>query len=242
MLDASSFIQRGVSTIWAHISISATAHLMAVRGQIGVHGQLHDVMFLSNDAGFPGEERIFVFNGDYVDRGAWVLETFLLLLAWKVFMPDRLYLLRGNHESKYCTSVYGFEKEVTKYGGKGKQVYRKCFMCFEGLHLASIIGERDFGLFRGIPITSSRRSKGKKNSWLIIRSHEGSDAREKRPGLAGMDHGYTIDHVVELGNSSLSLVLQTILSFRQWKKGTTTKGHTLSWNLPILITWSFTVL
>ncbi|PKI67322.1 hypothetical protein CRG98_012271 [Punica granatum] len=34
---------------------------------------------------------------------------------------------------------------------------------------------------------------------LIIRSHEGPDAREKRPGLAGMDHGYTIDHVVESG-------------------------------------------
>lgn len=34
---------------------------------------------------------------------------------------------------------------------------------------------------------------------LIIRSHEGPDAREKRPGLGGMDEGYTIDHVVESG-------------------------------------------
>lgn len=49
-----------------------------------VHGQLHDVVFLLRDAGFPGEDRFFVFNGDYVDRGAWGLETFLLLLAWKV--------------------------------------------------------------------------------------------------------------------------------------------------------------
>jgi serine/threonine-protein phosphatase 5 len=49
-----------------------------------VHGQLHDVIFLLRDAGFPSEDRIFVFNGNYVDRGAWGLETFLLLLAWKV--------------------------------------------------------------------------------------------------------------------------------------------------------------
>ena len=49
-----------------------------------VHGQLHDVIFLLRDAGFPSEERVFVFNGDYVDRGAWGLETLLLLLAWKV--------------------------------------------------------------------------------------------------------------------------------------------------------------
>lgn len=49
-----------------------------------VHGQLHDVIFLLEDAGFPGEDRFFVFNGDYVDRGAWGLETFVLLLSWKV--------------------------------------------------------------------------------------------------------------------------------------------------------------
>lgn len=34
---------------------------------------------------------------------------------------------------------------------------------------------------------------------MVIRSHEGPDAREKRPGLGGMDEGYTIDHVVESG-------------------------------------------
>ncbi|KAH1043816.1 hypothetical protein GLYMA_09G195800v4 [Glycine max] len=220
-----------------------------------VHGQLHDLLFLLQDAGFPSRDRIFVFNGDYVDRGAWGLETFLLLLAWKVFMPHNIYLLRGNHESKYCTSVYGFEKEVmVKYGDKAHG-----------------------GLFRSVTVTPSKRFKGKKNRkinvnheskilslgsleelskarrsvldppwegpnlipgdvlwsdpsknpglapnkergiglmWgpdcteeflkkyqlkLIIRSHEGPDAREKRDGLEGMDEGYTIDHVVDSG-------------------------------------------
>lgn len=49
-----------------------------------VHGQLHDVLSLLGDAGFPDQSRFFIFNGDYVDRGAWGLETFLLLLACKV--------------------------------------------------------------------------------------------------------------------------------------------------------------
>ncbi|WCJ32881.1 serine/threonine phosphatase 7 [Euphorbia peplus] len=247
-----------------------------------VHGQLHDVLSLFRLAGFPSHDRFFVFNGDYVDRGAWGLETFLLLLAWKVYLPQRVYLLRGNHESKYCTSVYGFEKEVlAKYGDKGKHVYRKCLGCFEGLPLASIIAGRVYtahgGLFRSVSTTPSKRTKGKKNRrlisnsetmplslgsldelskarrsvldppweglnlipgdvlwsdptmrnglspnkergigllWgpdctedflkkfqlkLIIRSHEGPDARQKRPGLTGMDEGYTIDHVVESG-------------------------------------------
>ncbi|PNY10885.1 serine/threonine protein phosphatase 7-like protein [Trifolium pratense] len=259
---------------------SSSAASVVVVGD--VHGQLHDLLFLLRDAGYPSKDRIFVFNGDYVDRGAWGLETFLLLLAWKVFMPENIYLLRGNHESKYCTSVYGFEKEVmVKYSDKGKHVYRKCLGCFEGLPLASIIAGCVYtahgGLFRSVTVTPSKRLKGKKNRkinvttdsknislgsleelskarrsvldppwegqnlipgdvlwsdpsktpglspnkergiglvWgpdvteaflkkyqfkLIIRSHEGPDAREKRDGFEGMDEGYTIDHIVESG-------------------------------------------
>ncbi|XP_074556437.1 serine/threonine-protein phosphatase 7 isoform X2 [Curcuma longa] len=137
-----------------------------------VHGQLHDVLFLLEDAGFPAEDRLFVFNGDYVDRGAWGLETFVLLLAWKVFLPHRVFLLRGNHESKYCTSVYGFENEVlAKYGDQGKQVYRKCLRCFEDLPLASVIADSVYtahgGLFRSINVTPSKRSKGKKGRRIV---------------------------------------------------------------------------
>ena len=34
---------------------------------------------------------------------------------------------------------------------------------------------------------------------LIIRSHESHEARVGRPGFAGMDNGFTIDHEVESG-------------------------------------------
>jgi len=34
---------------------------------------------------------------------------------------------------------------------------------------------------------------------LIVRSHEGPDARDKRSGMEDMDKGYTIDHVVKAG-------------------------------------------
>ncbi|GMP26877.1 hypothetical protein CsSME_00003131 [Camellia sinensis var. sinensis] len=58
--------------------------------------------------------------------------------------------------------------------------------------------ERGIGLLWGPDCTDEFLKKF--NLKLIIRSHEGPDAREKRSDLAaGMDEGYTIDHVVDSG-------------------------------------------
>ena len=73
--------------------------------------------------GRPGEDRAFIFNGDFVDRGPWGLELLLLLAAWKAALPGRVWLLRGNHESQQCTQHYGFLKELkAKYGSGGGKV------------------------------------------------------------------------------------------------------------------------
>lgn len=71
--------------------------------------------------GEPSAEAVYVFNGDFVDRGAWGLETFLLLASWKLACPHHVFLLRGNHETALCSMVYGFKGElVAKLGSKWK--------------------------------------------------------------------------------------------------------------------------
>ena len=81
------------------------------------HGQFHDVLRLLSVAGRPSSSHLMVFNGDFIDRGAWGFEVLVLLAAWKVALPHRALLLRGNHESVYCASTYGFCGEVeAKYG------------------------------------------------------------------------------------------------------------------------------
>ena len=76
------------------------------------HGQLHDALKLLDLAGSPSATNWFVFNGDFVDRGAWGAELLAVAMAWKVAAPDHVFLLRGNHECEFCTEVYGYKREL----------------------------------------------------------------------------------------------------------------------------------
>lgn len=84
-----------------------------------------------------------------MDRGFYSVETFLLLLALKVRYPDRITLIRGNHESRQITQVYGFYDEcLRKFGSVN--VWRYCTEIFDYLSLSAVIDNRVFCVHGGL--------------------------------------------------------------------------------------------
>lgn len=81
-----------------------------------IHGQFYDLVNIFSEFGFPEQKRLYLFNGDFVDRGSFSAEVMIALLCYKVASPKTFFLNRGNHEARDLNTLYGFEGEiVAKY-------------------------------------------------------------------------------------------------------------------------------
>ena len=101
-----------------------------------IHGQFFDLLNLLEEGGPPGNEQ-YLFLGDYVDRGSWSCEVMFYLLSLKISYPDKIWLLRGNHECATVSGHFGFKQECKiKYG---MNVYYRFLLLFQVMPLCAVI-------------------------------------------------------------------------------------------------------
>ena len=112
-----------------------------------IHGQYYDLLRIFEHCGYPGDHN-YLFLGDYVDRGKQSLETICLLLVYKIEFPNKVHLLRGNHESSVTNRIYGFYDECKRrYNIK---LWRSFTELFNYLPVAALIDERIFCMHGGL--------------------------------------------------------------------------------------------
>lgn len=113
------------------------------------HGQFFDLLEIFRLNGGPSPDHMYLFNGDFVDRGSWSCEIAILFYCYKIVYPGQFFVNRGNHETVNMNKVYGFEGECKhKFGSDN--VFKLFTESFTFLPLATLIGEKYLVLHGGL--------------------------------------------------------------------------------------------
>ena len=91
----------------------------------------------------------YLFLGNYINKGFNSVECISLLICLKVRYPHRIYLIRGNHENRDISQIYGFYNEcLQKYGNIN--IWKYFIELFNFLPLTAVIDSQIFCVHGGL--------------------------------------------------------------------------------------------
>jgi len=120
-----------------------------------IHGDLESLIHIIKDSDFikkaQKKQNVFlIFLGDYGDRGPSSPETYYLILKLKKLFPEKVILMRGNHEAPkdLLPIPYELPLQLEKYGSNGKRIFSELVNLFD-YFLSIVIIEQRFVLIHG---------------------------------------------------------------------------------------------
>ncbi|OHT00437.1 serine/threonine protein phosphatase [Tritrichomonas foetus] len=90
-----------------------------------------------------------VFLGDLVDRGEFSTETVILAFLLKILFPERVFIIRGNHEFGYLCEQCGFVREL-KSIYHNPVIVEKFYHAFSQMPLGALIDDKFLCIHGGI--------------------------------------------------------------------------------------------
>lgn len=143
------------------------------KGELIVIGDLHgsyEGIKVAFENASPKKD-YFLFLGDYGDRGDKSPEVYFVLFKLKINFPNKIFLLRGNHEPPPSLIPYPHELPLqlkAKY--KSKEPYLVLKEIWEELPVAALAREKYLFLHGGLPVNlkSVEELKNKENLEEIL--------------------------------------------------------------------------
>jgi len=127
-----------------------------------LHGDLESLVYMLKASRFMEKATrngtLLVFLGDYGDRGSNSPEVYYLILKLKQSFPQKVVLMRGNHEGPDDLLAYPHdlpENLQARFGKEGSVVYSKIRELFQYLFTAVVVDELCVMIHGGVPSRAS---------------------------------------------------------------------------------------
>ena len=122
-----------------------------------LHGDLESLTHILQESNFlqrAEKDTVLIFLGDYGDRGSYSAEVYYIVLKLKLLFPEKIILMRGNHEGPEDLLAYPHDLPAqfqARFGERWDSAYSKIRQLFEYLYNAVFVKERYLMIHGGIP-------------------------------------------------------------------------------------------
>ena len=127
-----------------------------------LHGDIESLIHILKDVNFleraeEDEDFLMIFLGDYGDRGQYSAEVYYVILKLKLMFPDKIILMRGNHEGPEDLLAYPHDLPAQykmRFGNYGTEAYKMTRRLFDYMLTAVIMERRYLLVHGGVPINA----------------------------------------------------------------------------------------